>query len=208
MGQKINPKSFRLATNHSWESRWFSGNKATYRTQLHEDVLIREFINKNYNPQGAISEISIERTAERTKIVINSGRPGVVIGRSGQGAEKLTNDIKKYVQGKVDVEILEIKKPDLNAYLVAQSIGQQISRRVSYRKAVKMAMQKVVQSGAGGVKVNISGRLNGAEIARNEKFSEGRLPLSTIRSDIDFAVYHAGTTYGTIGVKVWIYLNK
>ena len=208
MGQKINPKSYRLATNHNWESKWFAGNNEKFRKQLYEDILIREFVMKNYNPQGAISEINIERTADRTKVVINSGRPGVVIGRSGQGAEKLTLDIKKYVAGKVDVEIVEIKKPDLNAYLVAQSIGQQISRRVSYRKAVKMAIQKVMQAGAGGVKATISGRLNGAEIARNEKFLEGKIPLSTIRSNIDFAVYHAGTTYGTIGVKIWIYLGK
>ncbi len=208
MGQKINPKSYRLATNHNWESRWFSGDKVKYRKLLHEDIVIRDFINKNYNPQAAISDINIERTADRTKVIINSGRPGVVIGRSGMGAEKLTQDIKKFVSGKVDIEILEIKKPDLNAFLVAQNIGGQISRRVSYRKAVKMAMQKVIQSGAGGIKANISGRLNGAEIARNEKFTEGKIPLSTIRSNIDFAVYHASTTYGTIGIKIWIYSEK
>jgi len=208
MGQKVNPKSYRLATNHNWNSMWFTGDKNKYRQQLRDDILIREFVNKNYNPQAAIADINIERTVDRTKMIINSGRPGVVIGRSGQGVEKLTQDIKRLVSGKVDVEVVEIKKPDLNAYLVAQNIGQQISRRVSYRKAVKMTMQKVMQSGASGIKVTISGRLNGAEIARNEKFTDGKIPLSTIRSYIDYAVYHSITTFGTIGVKVWIYIGR
>lgn len=207
MGHKINPRSFRLPIRQDWDSRWFSSNKSMYRKQLIEDIKIRDLIGKISGPQAAIANMLIERSAGKTKIIILTGRPGVLIGRSGQGVEKLTSEIKKLTKERVEIEIQEIKKTDLSACLVAQNIGQQISRRVAYRKAVKMATQKVMQAGANGVKVSVAGRLNGAEIARSEKFSEGSIPLSTLRANIDFAVYHAKTTYGTIGVKVWIY-NK
>ncbi len=205
MGHKINPKSYRLPINQDWDSRWFAPNKEQYRNQLITDIKIRELIEKNTGPQAAINRIAIERTAEKTKVIISTGRPGVLIGRSGQGIEKLSTQIKNLVGGKVDVDVVEIRKPELSAYLVAQNIGQQISRRVAYRRAVKMAIQKVMQAGALGVKVSVAGRLNGAEIARSEKFNEGSIPLSTLKANIDFAVYHSQTTYGTIGVKVWVY---
>lgn len=208
MGHKVNPKSYRLPLRHNWDSHWFSSNKATYRKQLNEDIKIRDLINTTAGPQAAISQIVIERSAGKTKIIISTGRPGVLIGRSGQGVEKLTAEVRKLTGERADVEIQEIKKPDLSACLVAQNIGQQISRRVAYRKAVKMAMQKVTQAGAKGVKINVAGRLNGAEIARSEKFSEGSIPLSTLRANIDFAVYHAHTTYGTVGIKVWLYKSN
>ena len=208
MGHKINPKSYRLPINHDWDSRWFAASGKQYSSQLLVDYKIRELIEKSAGLQAAISNIFIDRTAEKTKVTIQTGRPGVLIGRSGQGIEKLTGQIKKVVDGKVDVEVVEIRRPDLSALLVAQNVGQQITRRVAYRRAVKMAMQKVMQAGALGVKINVAGRLNGAEIARSEKFTEGSLPLSTLRSNIDFAIHHAMTTYGTIGVKVWIYKKQ
>jgi len=208
MGQKVNPKSFRLLVNRDWDSRWIATDKKKYQSQLLEDIKIREFINITAGPQAAIAKVLIERTLDRTKVSIFTGRPGVLIGRSGQGIENLTSQVKRIVAGKVNVDVVEVRKPELSATLVASSIGQQITRRVAYRRAVKMSIQKVMQSGALGVKVNISGRLNGAEIARREKFSEGSIPLSVIRANIDFAVYHAPTTYGTIGIKVWIYLPQ
>jgi len=208
MGHKINPLSYRLPLKRNWDSYWFASDKKQYRQQLIGDIRIRELIAKKTGPQAAISKVVLERTAEKTKVIIMTGRPGVLIGRSGEGVEKLTSEIKKIVTGKVEVEVMEIRKPDLSAYLVAQNVGQQISRRIAYRKAVKMALQKVMQAGARGVKIFVAGRLNGAEIARDEKFSDGSIPLSTLRANIDFAVYHAQTTYGTIGVKVWIYLSN
>jgi len=204
MGHKINPRSFRLPINRDWDSYWFTSNTKNYRDQLNIDIKIRELIEKKFGPQGAIARIVIERTAEKTKITIHSARPGILIGRSGQGIDSLTADIRKQISGKVEVEVVEIKKPDLNAKLVAQSIGQQITRRVPYRKAVKMALQKVMQAGVNGAKICVSGRLNGAEIARVEKFSEGSIPLTSLRANIDFSVYHAQTIYGTVGIKVWI----
>jgi small subunit ribosomal protein S3 len=205
MGQKVNPKSFRLQVDHDWDSRWFAADRQSYRTQLWEDLRIREKINQVAGPQAAIARITIERTPAKTKVNIFTGRPGVLIGRSGQGIEKMTALVKKIIPGKVNVEVVEVRKPELSAVLVAQSIGQQITRRVAFRRAAKMTIQKVTQAGALGIKVAISGRVNGAEIARSEKFSEGSIPLSAIKSRIDFAVYHAPTTFGTIGVKVWIY---
>ncbi len=205
MGHKVNPKSFRLLLNRDWESRWIASDKNKYRQQLLEDIKLREVINKAGGPQAAIAQISIERTLDRARVSILTGRPGVLIGRSGQGIDKMTEMVKKIIPGKVNIDVVEVRKPELSAILVAQSIGQQISRRVAYRRAVKMTLQKVVQAGAKGVKVRVAGRLNGAEIARNEKFSEGSIPLSAIRANIDFAVYHAPTTFGIIGIKVWIY---
>ncbi|MBP6930008.1 30S ribosomal protein S3 [Patescibacteria group bacterium] len=207
MGHKINPKSFRLPIKQNWDSVWFASNPAQYRAQLQQDIKIRALIEKEGGPQAAIANITIARTAQKTKVSIHTGRPGVLIGRSGQNIEKLTGAVKKITPGKVEVEVIEIRKPDLSASLVAQNIGGQISRRVAYRRAVKMAIQKVMQAGALGVKVSVAGRLNGAEIARTEKFAEGSIPLSTLKANIDFSVFHAITTYGTVGVKVWI-LNK
>ena len=207
MGQKVNPKSYRLLLNRDWDSRWFAAHPKTYEKQLWEDIRIRELVDKITGPQAAVAKVMIERTLDKTKIILVSGRPGVIIGRSGQGIEKITEMVKKIIPGKVNVEVIEVRKPELSAALVAQNIGQQISRRIAYRRAVKMAIQKVMQAGALGIKVSTAGRLNGAEIARSEKFTEGSLPLSVLKSQIDFAVYHARTTYGTIGIKVWIYLK-
>jgi len=205
MGQKVNPKGFRLISNHDWDSRWFSSDKKQYRDQLASDMKVRDIVTKQTGPQAAVSRVLIERTADIVKVKIFTGRPGMLIGRSGKGIETLTNEIKKVVSGRVEIDVVENRKPELSAAIVAQNIGSQISRRVAYRRAVKMAIQKVMQSGALGVKVNVAGRLNGAEIARSEKFSEGVVPVSSIKENIDYYIYHANTTYGIIGIKVWIY---
>ena len=204
MGQKVNPKNYRLIINRDWDGIWFSSNGAKYSQNVLLDYKIRNLIEKKTGIQAAVEKVTVSRTSDKTKITIHTGRPGVIIGRSGQGIENITSEIKKIIPGKVDVEILEIRKSDLSATLVAQSIGQQISRRVAYKRAVRMAIQKVMQAGAKGIKVTVSGRLNGAEIARSEKFNEGSIPLTTLRAKIDFAVYQAHTTYGTVGIKVWI----
>lgn len=203
MGQKVSPHGMRVGINKNWSSIWIS-NKKDFSKFLLEDQNIRKFINKKH-AASAISKIDIERTANRVVIDIHTSRPGVVIGNKGAGVEELKKEILKLTENKnVSLNIKEVKKPDLDAMLVAQSICAQLEKRVSYRRAMKQAIQRVMRAGAKGCKIMISGRLDGAEIARSEHYQEGMLPLQTLRSDIDYIHHEANTTYGVLGVKVWI----
>jgi len=208
MGQKVNPTSLRLPLTKKWSSLWF--NKQNYRTYLLEDLKIRDFCLKKLGSNGAVARIEISRNQNQIKIDIYSSRPGVIIGRSGQGITDLKTAIIKVVfksqnTSVLVINIIEIKVPELSAELVAQNIGNQISHRIAYRKAAKQAMEKTMLKGALGIKIQVSGRLNGAEIARSEKFNRGSVPLGTFKANIDFAICHAKTTYGVVGVKVWLY---
>ncbi len=209
MGHKVHPKSARLLLTHDWDSKWF--NQKQFAQKVVEDAKIRSAMNKKLGPQAAVDRIVIERKRDALTITIHTGRPGVIIGRAGTGINELRNFIEKQIlkssESAKGLKILvsQIKVPELSAAFVAQNIGQQISKRINFRRAVKQALEKTMQRGAKGIKVAVAGRLGGAEIARREKFIEGKLPLSQFKSDIDYAVYHTPTTYGVIGVKVWIY---
>ncbi len=203
MGHKVNPISFRLAVNHNWKSRWFAKPRE-FAANLLEDSLIRRLILKKMGPQAGISDIIIERSVGRLSISVSTARPGVLIGRGGKQLEALRELLTAKIAKKFKFDIVEIKKADLDPRVVAQTIGLQISKRMSFRRVGKQALQRIMSSGAKGAKIIISGRLDGAEIARRETFSEGQIPLSTLRSEVDFATYHAPTTYGTVGIKVWI----
>ena len=205
MGQKVNPVGFRIGITRTWSSRWFADNN--YAQLLKEDIKIREYIGKKFSEAG-ISTIEIERAARNLKINIHSSRPGIIIGRKGSGADTLKDEIVKKCQiksGDPTLNVFEIKKPDLDAKLVAESIRQQLEKRVSFRRAMKKAMGQAMKAGAKGIKVSLGGRLGGAEIARTERYMEGRVPLHTLRADIDYATAEALTTYGLTGVKVWIF---
>ncbi len=208
MGQKVNPISLRLTETKSWTSKWFA--KRNYAQFLVEDIKVRDFITKRLGTNSAVEKVEVERNRDNITVKVYSARPGIIIGRSGQGINALKESVEKefyktYPKQRIKLEIIEIKNPELSASLVAQNIGSQISRRVAYRRAIKQALEKTMAKGAKGIKISASGRLNGAEIARGEKFILGNVPLGNIRADIDYAVYHAVTTYGVIGVKVWIY---
>ena len=206
MGQKINPIGLRLGVNRTWDSRWFS-NKAEYAKLLHEDVKIRETLTKALK-QAAISKIVIERPHKKARVNIHSARPGVVIGKKGADIEKLRKQIAKMTKSEVAINIVEVRKPEVDATLVANSIAQQLERRVAFRRAMKRAMQSAMRLGAGGIKIICAGRLGGAEIARSEAYREGRVPLHTLRADIDYGVATAHTAYGTCGIKVWIFKGE
>ncbi len=205
MGQKTNPIGFRLGVIKSWESRWFS--EKDYSSLLQEDINIRKFLMKKLSSSG-ISKVVIERPAKLAKITIHTSRPGVIIGKKGSDIEKLKGEISAISSGDVSVNIVEIKKPELDAQLVADNISQQLERRVAFRRAMKRAVQSAMRLGALGIRVNCSGRLGGAEIARTEWYREGRVPLHTLRADIDYGVSRANTTYGICGVKVWIFKGE
>ncbi len=205
MGQKTNPIGFRLGVIKSWESRWFS--EKDYSKLLQEDITIRKFLIKKLSSAG-ISKVVIERPAKLAKITIHTSRPGVIIGKKGSDIEKLKKDIGNITEGDVSINILEIKKPELDSQLVADNIAQQLERRVAFRRAMKRAVQSAMRRGALGIRVNCSGRLGGAEIARTEWYREGRVPLHTLRADIDYGVSRANTTYGICGVKVWIFKGE
>ncbi len=206
MGQKVHPIGFRLGINRSWDSIWFA-KKGEYGKYLIEDYKIREFIRKNITNAG-VSEIVIERSSKKCIVSIHTSRPGFVIGKKGSDIEKIKNKISKLTKDTVSVNIKEIKKPELNAYLVAENIAQQLEKRVAYRRAMKRAMQGTMRLGAKGVKVCVSGRLAGNDIARSEWLREGSIPLHTLRANLDYAEAEALTTYGIIGVKVWIYKGE
>ncbi len=204
MGQKVSPISLREFINKVTDSRWIAG-KRDYAGLLAEDIKIRKFIERKLKKAG-LAKVVIERFAKKVVVTVHTSRPGMIIGKNGADIEALRNDIKKLVKNdQVVVNIYEVRRPDLNAQLVAQSIAQQIEGRVSFKRAMKKAVQNAVKAGAQGIKVMCSGRLNGAEIARSEQIREGRIPLHTLRADIDYASIQAKTTYGVIGVKVWIY---
>ena len=206
MGQKINPIGLRLGINRTWDSRWFAG-KAEYGKLLHEDVKIREILHKELK-QAAVARIVIERPHKKCRVTIHSARPGVVIGKKGADIDKLRKKVADITASDVVINIVEIRKPELDATLVAESIAQQLERRVAFRRAMKRAVQSAMRLGAEGIRINCSGRLGGAEIARMEWYREGRVPLHTLRADIDYGVATAFTTFGTCGVKVWIFKGE
>ncbi|MEI8294936.1 MAG: 30S ribosomal protein S3 [Alphaproteobacteria bacterium] len=202
MGQKVNPIGLRLGVNKTWDSRWYADKH--YALHLHQDFKIRDFITKSY-VQAGIAKVIIERPAKKAVLSIHTARPGMLIGKKGADIEKLKLKLAEITKSEVVINIVEIRKPELDAHLVAENIAQQIERRVSFRRAMKRAMQSAMKLGALGIRVNCSGRLGGAEIARMEWYREGQVPLHTLRSDIDYGVGVAKTTYGTCGIKVWIY---
>ena len=206
MGQKVNPIGFRLGINRSWDSIWFA-KKGDYGKYLIEDYKIRQFIKKNIKNAG-VSEVVIERSSKKCTVSIHTSRPGFVIGKKGSDIEKIKNKISKITKDEVSVNIKEIKKPELNAYLVSENIAQQLEKRVAYRRAMKRALQATMRLGAKGIKVCVSGRLAGNDIARSEWLREGSIPLHTLRANLDYAESEALTTYGMIGVKVWIYKGE
>ena len=201
MGQKTNPIGLRLGINRSWDSVWF--DEKNYSAKLHEDIILRNYISNHLN-HASISRIEISRTSKRVTISIHTARPGIVIGRGGTEVEQLKEELKKFIGYEVNINVLEIKRPGLRAELVGQNIAQQLTKKVNYRRAVKKAIQATMSMGAEGIRVCVAGRLNGTEIARRETYREGKVPLHTLRADIDYASVESHTTYGVIGVKVWI----
>ncbi len=205
MGQKVNPIGLRLGINRTWDSRWYADSE--YANFLHEDLEIRKFLNKRLSAAG-ISKIVIERPAKRARITIHSARPGVIIGKKGADIEKLRGQLGQITGSEVALNIMEIRKPEIDAKLVADSIAQQLERRVSFRRAMKRSVQNAMRLGGLGIRINCAGRLGGAEIARTEWYREGRVPLHTLRADVDYGTSEAMTTYGIIGIKVWIYKGE
>lgn len=205
MGQKINPIGFRVGINRTWDSRWFA--ERDYAKLLHEDLALRDFLTKRLH-QAGIAKIVIERPNKKARITVYSARPGVVIGKKGADIEKLRAELAKRAGTEVSFNIMEIRKPELDAKLVAESIAQQLERRISFRRAMKRAVQSALKMGAQGIRINCSGRLGGAEIARMEWYREGRVPLHTLRANIGFGYGTAKTTYGICGIKVWIYTGN
>ena len=205
MGQKVNPIGLRLGINKSWQSRWFA--ERNYAKLLEEDLNLRKFLFKRLSSAG-ISKIVIERPAKLAKITVYTARPGVIIGKKGSDIEKLRSDIIKMVGGDASLNIMEIRKPEIDSKLVADNIAQQLERRVAFRRAMKRAVQSAIRVGAQGIRINCSGRLGGAEIARMEWYREGRVPLHTLRANIDYGVARANTTYGICGIKVWIFKGE
>jgi len=205
MGQKVKPIGLRLGINRTWDSRWYAEKE--YGKLLHEDLKIRAYVFKKLS-QAAVSHIVIERPAKKACVSIHTARPGLIIGKKGSDIEALRTDLMKIVKGDVSVNIIEVRKPELNAKLVADGIAQQIEKRVSYRRAMKRAIQSAMRMGAEGIRVVCSGRLGGAEIARVEQYREGRVPLHTLRADVDYGETPSMTTYGICGVKVWIFRGE
>jgi small subunit ribosomal protein S3 len=205
MGQKVNPVGFRLGVIKGWDSNWYGGK--TFSEKLVEDEKIRKYISARIQ-KGGIAKIVIERTLKRITLTINTARPGVVIGKGGGEVDKIKEELKKITGKDVQINIFEIKRPELDAKLVGESIAQQLEARISYRRAMKQAISSAVRVGALGIKVKVSGRLGGAEMARTEQYKEGRIPLHTLRADIDYAISEALTVYGKIGIKVWIFKGE
>jgi small subunit ribosomal protein S3 len=205
VGQKVSPVGLRIGVIRDWESKWYADKD--YGTLLMEDVKIREYLKEKLK-ESAVSHIEIERAANRVNVTIHTAKPGMVIGKGGAEVEVIRGYLSKMTNKKVHINIQEIKNPELDAILVAESIAQQLERRVSFRRAMKQAIQRTMRSGAKGIKTAVSGRLGGAEIARSEGYSEGTVPLHTLRADIDYGTAEAHTTYGRIGVKVWIYRGE
>ncbi len=206
MGQKINPVGFRLGINRTWDSRWFA-EKGEYGALLQEDLKIRDYLNKELK-QAAISKIVIERPHKKCRISIHSARPGLIIGKKGADIEKLRRKLSVMTNAETHLNIVEVRKPEIDANLVAQSIAQQLERRVAFRRAMKRAVQSAMRLGAEGIRITCGGRLGGAEIARTEWYREGRVPLHTLRADIDYGTAEAHTAYGVCGIKVWIFKGE
>ncbi len=202
MGQKVNPHGLRVGVINDWDSKWYA--EADFADCLVEDYKIREFLKKKLY-SASVSKIEIERASDKLKVIVHTAKPGVVIGKAGAEIEKLKAEVQKFTSKKLNLEIKEIKRPDNNAQLVAENIAQQLENRVSFRRAMKSTMSRTMKSGAKGIKTSVSGRLGGADMARTEFYSEGTIPLQTLRADIDYGFAEADTTYGKLGVKVWIY---
>ncbi len=205
MGQKVNPIGLRLGINRTWDSRWFADGN--YAELLHEDLKIRSFLLKRLS-QAGVSKVLIERPAKKARVTIHTARPGVVIGKKGVDIENLRREISKMTGSEAHLNIVEIRKPEIDAQLVAENVSQQMERRVSIRRAMKRVVQAAMRMGAGGIRINCAGRLGGAEIARTQWYREGRVPLHTLRANVDYGEATAHTTYGTCGVKVWIYKGE
>jgi len=207
MGQKVNPVSYRLQISKDWSSKWFTRN-TDFKKWLIEDVKIREAIENRFKSRPTIARIDIERTDNLTTIPIRTAKAGAVIGKQGAGINEIKKELEKFVSQPIRINVEEVKKPELSAKLVAENIGFQLGKRMNFRRAVKMASQSTMAAGAKGVRIEVSGRLNGAEMSRREKFIEGSVPLHTLRADIDFYIHHAPTIAGIVGVKVWIYKGE
>ncbi len=206
MGQKVNPIGLRLGVNRTWDSRWFA-NKGEYGRLLHEDMQIRQTLLEDLK-QAAVSKIVIERPHKKCRVTVHSARPGIVIGKKGADIEKLRRKVSKLTESEVHINIVEVRKPEIDANLVATSIAQQLERRVAFRRAMKRAVQSAMRLGAEGIRISCGGRLGGAEIARTEWYREGRVPLHTLRADIDYGQATANTAYGSCGVKVWVFRGE
>ena len=206
MGQKINPIGLRLGINRTWDSRWYA-NKGEYGSLLQEDLKIRETLMEDLK-QAAVSKIVIERPHRKCRVSSHTARPGIVIGKKGADIDKIRAKVKAFTDSEVHINIVEVRKPETDATLVAQGIAQQLERRVAFRRAMKRAVQTAIRMGAGGIRVNVGGRLGGADIARTEWYREGRVPLHTLRADIDYGTAEARTTYGIIGIKVWVFKGE
>lgn len=205
MGQKINPIGLRLGINKTWDSRWFSSEH--YADKLHEDIAIRKYVKKTLN-QAGVSKVIVERTGKKCYVSIHTARPGVVIGKKGADIDNVKKAVQKITKDEVHLNIVEVRKPELDSTLIAESVAQQLERRVAFRRAMKRAVQSALRMGAEGIRINVSGRLGGAEIARMEWYREGRVPLHTLRADVDYGIATALTTYGIIGVKVWVFKGE
>ena len=205
MGQKVNPIGLRVGINRTWDSRWFADRD--YAQLLHEDLRLKKYLTDRLN-QAGVARVVIERPAKKARVTIHTARPGVVIGKKGADIEKLRGDLSKMTGSEVSLNIVEIRKPEIDAKLIADNIAQQLERRVAFRRAMKRAVQSAMRLGALGIRINCSGRLGGAEIARMEWYREGRVPLHTLRAEIDFGEGTAKTTYGTCGVKVWVFKGE
>lgn len=206
MGQKVNPNGLRLGINKDWDSKWYA-NKKDFSKYLANDVKIREYFEKNQKANG-ISKVQIERNSKRTEVIVHTAKPGVIIGRGGEQIEAMKKELSKLVNEEIQISIVDIKKPDMNAQIVADSIASQIENRASFRMAQKRAIRNAMKNGAKGIKTLVSGRLGGADMARSEGYTEGTIPLHTLRADVDYATAEADTTFGKIGVKVWIYKGE
>ncbi len=206
MGRKVHPIGFRLGINQPWLGRWYAEGKE-YREDLKQDIQIRKLVHSEAQNAG-ISKVEVERFPGKVKVVVHTAKPGILIGRKGDSVKKMRQSLEVLTAKKIDLEIKEIKSPDIDAYLVATNIAGQIERRVAYRRAIKRALQQAMRQGAQGIKIEVAGRLSGAEMARSIWLREGRVPLQTLRADIDFARAEAATTYGRIGVKVWVYKGE
>lgn len=203
MGRKVHPIGFRLKVNKTWEGRWYAEGE-NYVNQLHQDLAIRELV-REHSPRAGVSRIEIERFPGKVKITVHTAKPGILIGRKGENVKGLRAQLEALVGKKIDLDVKEIKTPDLDAYLVARNIAEQLERRISYTRAMKRSIQQAMRQGAEGVRVEVAGRLSGSDMARSVNMREGRVPRQTLRADIDYAQTEALTTYGRIGVKVWIY---
>jgi small subunit ribosomal protein S3 len=206
MGQKVNPIGLRLGVNKTWDSRWYA-NEGEYATKLHEDLKIRKHIKKRLANAG-VSKVVIERPSKKAYVSIYTARPGIVIGKKGGDIEKIKQELGKITKDEVHLNIVEVRKPEIDSTLIAEGIAQQLERRVAFRRAMKRAVQSALRLGAQGIRINVSGRLGGAEIARMEWYREGRVPLHTLRADVDYGTAEAHTTFGVIGVKVWVFKGE